>query len=148
MATPHGRVVRSKRNIQHILILASHGCTLRTIAEATGLNTKTVRDKVRKLGVRCAGYEPVVAPRVWDPLPGGRPHCLGHRFGAQLVCVCGVTWAQHQVARQPCGADMDDYCAAGHLKSVEWYTPPIGSKSTACCNACRRDLSARRRGEG
>jgi len=31
-----------------------------------------------------------------------RPHATGHRFGPDLVCLCGVEWESHQTAQTEC----------------------------------------------
>ena len=143
------RVALKHHRTEAVRFLAFHGCTVQTMLEAIGVGKGYVRDRLRELGVPCVDYTPMsTAPRVWRPLPGGRPHSMGHRFGMALVCDCGTSWNQHQakpsecpgppVVKLPGKPKLSTHCIHGHEYTPEnTYIRPNGTRNCIMCHSLR-----------
>lgn len=144
-----------------MVLLIHQGKTARQIAELLGLTSRMVRHRARARGLKCQRVRPI------EPSPTrieyeARPchhkkgecksvPCLGHRFGANLLCQCGVDWHYHQRNGVPCETEQPaerldrehpEVCCNGHDTSdpESVYTYPSGKKE---CRECGRERSRR-----
>ncbi len=148
--TQAARAALKLRKTEAVRFLAFHGCTVRTIFETLGCSRGYVRDRLREMGIDCPGYTAKpTAPRHWAALPGGRPHCMGHRFGAECECMfCGTSWEQHQVRPQECPGESvveepekptrATHCINGHEYTPEnTYVRRDGTRNCVKCHSAR-----------
>lgn len=146
-----------------MILMIHQGKTASQIAEMLGLTASTVRNRAERVGLKCESVhrrgpvpkriQTAARPCRHKPAECKSMSCLGHRFGPDLTCQCGVEWHQHQREGLPCeiGVPVEqldveqlETCLNGHdiSRPDSVYTYPSGRKN---CRACRTEWELRSR---
>ena len=147
--------IRDERDTEMILLI-HQGKTARQIAAILGVTSSTIRGRADGHGLQCervhrrgpvpTRMEEAAKPCKHPPAECKSVSCLGHRFGPDLTCTCGVEWHTHQrdglscedakepERKYPDQLENRTHCCNGH-PWTDVYRYPNGKEE---CNPCRR----------
>ena len=120
MPTLAEMAVEREQQDSNMILLIHQGKTARQIAEMLGLTASTIRNRAERVGLKCEQVQrrgPVPTRTEYTARPCHHKAaecksmpCMGHRFGADLICQCGTDWHQHQRNGVPCEIGLSAEC--------------------------------------